>query len=56
MTAKKLWVMGYQGVMGYPHCPDLGRAKIYGLLGVMGYQTVWVMRVSTVLAIASADL
>ncbi len=36
--------MGYQGVMGYPHCPDLGKAKIYGLLGVMGYQTVWVTR------------
>ena len=34
--------------MGYPHCPDSGRPKIYGVLGSMGYQGVWIMRVSTV--------
>ena len=34
--------------MGYPPCPDSGRPKIYGVLGSMGYQEVWIMRVSTV--------
>ena len=46
--SKKAWVMGYQRVMGYPPCPNSGRAKKYGVSEVMGYQKVWVMGSSTV--------
>ena len=48
--SKKAWVMGYQRVMGYPPCPNSGRAKKYGVSEVMGYQKVWVMGNSTVVS------
>ena len=46
--SRKAWVMGYRRVMGYPPCPNFGRAKKYGVSEVMGYQKVWVMGSSTV--------
>ena len=46
--SRKAWVMGYRRVMGYPPCPNFGRAKKYGVSEVMGYQKVWVMGNSTV--------
>ena len=46
--SRKAWVMGYRRVMGYPPCPNSGRAKKYGVSEVMGYQKVWVMGNSTV--------
>ena len=47
--SKKAWVMGYRRVMGYPPCPNSGRAKKYGVSEVMGYQKLWVMGNSTVI-------
>ena len=47
--SRKAWVMGYRRVMGYPPCPNFGRAKKYGVPGIMGYQDLWVKGTSTVL-------
>ena len=47
-SSKKAWVMGYRRVMGYPPCPNYGRAKKYGVPGIMGYQDLWVKGTSTV--------
>ena len=46
--AKKSWVMAYRGLMGYPPYPNSGRAKKYGVPGIMGYQDLWVKGTSTV--------
>ena len=35
--------------MGYPPYPNSGRAKKYGVPGIMGYQDLWVKGTSTVL-------
>ena len=41
--------MGYQRFMGYPPYPNSGRAKKYGVPGIIGYQDLWVKGTSTVL-------
>ena len=46
--SKKAWVMAYRRVMGYPPYPNSGRAKKYGVPGIMGYQDLWVKGTSTV--------
>ena len=46
--AKKSWVMAYRRLMGYPPYPNSGRAKKYGVSGIMGYQDLWVKGTSTV--------
>ena len=46
--AKKSWVMAYRRLMGYPPYPNSGRAKKYGVPGIMGYQDLWVKGTSTV--------
>ncbi|TBU36683.1 hypothetical protein BD309DRAFT_877897, partial [Dichomitus squalens] len=46
-----LWVIGYQGPMGYGvefPLSRLGKAKILWVSGVYGLPGVWVRRVSTV--------
>ena len=45
---KKSWVMAYRRLMGYPPYPNSGRAKKYGVPGIMGYQDLWVKGTSTV--------
>ena len=44
--------MAYRRLMGYPPYPNSGRAKKYGVPGIMGYQDLWVKGTSTVLASA----
>ena len=34
----RVWIMGYQGIMGFSPYPKSGKAKLYGLLQVMGFQ------------------
>ena len=46
--SKKAWVMAYRRLMGYPPYPNSGRAKKYGVPGIMGYQDLWVKGTSTV--------
>ena len=41
--------MAYRRLMGYPPYPNSGRAKKYGVPGIMGYQDLWVKGTSTVL-------
>ena len=48
--AKKSWVMAYRRLMGYPPYPNSGRAKKYGVPGIMGYQDLWVKGTSTVIS------
>ncbi|TBU46264.1 hypothetical protein BD309DRAFT_858526 [Dichomitus squalens] len=51
MGPRKLWVIGYQGPMGYGvefPLSRLGKAKILWVSGVYGLPGVWVRRVSTV--------
>src|SRR5712675_1350133 len=51
---KLLWVMGYEGVMGYVcKCPayQLGNSKILWLIREYGLPGVWVKRASTVSSI-----
>ena len=40
--------MAYRRLMGYPPYPNSGRAKKYGVPGIMGYQDLWVKGTSTV--------
>ena len=49
---KRVWVMGYQGIMGYGvdfPLSRLGNAEILWVITVYGLIEVWVKRVSTVL-------
>ena len=43
--------MAYRRLMGYPPYPNSGRAKKYGVPGIMGYQDLWVKGTSTVVSI-----
>ena len=48
---KRVWVMGYQGIMGYGvdfPLSLLGKAIILSVIRVYGLPEVWVKRVSTV--------
>ena len=48
---RKLWVMGYEGIMGYVGdfpASQLGRRDFLWVMGGYGLREVWVMRVSTV--------
>ena len=48
---KRVWVMGYQGIMGYGvdfPLSRLGKAIILWVIRVYGLPEVWVKRVSTV--------
>ena len=47
--------MAYRRLMGYPPYPNSGRAKKYGVPGIMGYQDLWVKGTSTVCASASLE-
>ena len=47
----KLWVMGYEGIMGYVGdfpASQLGRWDFLWVMGGYGLREVWVIRVSTV--------
>ena len=54
--SKKAWVMAYRRLMGYPPYPNSGRAKKYGVPGIMGYQDLWVKGTSTVLLLACSSV
>ena len=43
--------MAYRRLMGYPPYPNSGRAKKYGVPGIMGYQDLWVKGTSTVVGV-----
>ncbi|KAF8233262.1 hypothetical protein L208DRAFT_1267639, partial [Tricholoma matsutake] len=52
-ASKKVWVIGYQRVMGYGfEIPTyrLGGSKILWVMGEYGLSGVWVKRVSTVVS------
>ena len=49
---RKLWVMGYEGIMGYVGdfpASQLGRWDFLWVMGGYGLREVWVIRVSTVI-------
>ena len=55
---RKLWVMGYEGIMGYVGdfpASQLGRWDFLWVMGGYGLREVWVIRVSTVSRYAQID-
>ena len=53
---KRVWAMGYQGIMGYGvdfPLSRLGKAIILWVIRVYGLPEVWVKRVSTVVGFAN---